>query len=454
MRLMHRRDMDMTVGTSWRLILEFSVPTAIGLLFQQLYNMVDTLVVGRFVGRNALAAVGTMGNAINMLVGFCAGLAAGASVIISQYYGSHDDEALSRTVHTTISLTFILGVLTTVLGLALVEPLLRIMSTPAEVTEDARLYLTIYFSGVSGLLIYNMGSGILRAVGDSQRPLLFLIFSALVNTAGDLLFVLAFRMGVAGVAWATILAQFLSALLILRTLMKEQKAYGVRWKQLCLDRSVLKRILYLGLPSGIQQGITSFSNVFVQSYINAFGAACMAGWSIYNKLDVFILIPVQSIALASTTFVGQNWGAGKRMRAREGIRRALTISVLITVILSLVMFAAAPQLVRLFTNDAETEEFAGRIIRLVCLFYFTLCFNQILGGALRGIGIATKPTIAMLTSFVVFRQIYLFITKLLHTGFEPVVLGYPAGWILCSLLLLLIYVRTDLYRASSDARAG
>lgn len=436
----------MTEGPIWKHLLYFSIPMAIGLLFQQLYNTVDTIVVGQFVGKEALAAVGSTGSIINMLVGLCAGLATGAGVIISQCYGAHDDKRLHDAVHTTIFITFVLCIGATAAGIVIVDPMLEMMSTPADVFPEAHEYLTIYFAGVSGLLIYNMGSGILRAVGDSTRPLYFLIFSACVNIVFDLLFVVAFRMGVAGVAYATVLSQCLSAILILVLLTKSKSSYGIRWKDLRINREMLKSIFAVGLPSGIQQAITSFSNVFVQSYINFFGSACMAGWSAYNKLDIFVLIPVQSIALASTTFIGQNYGAYKLGRARKGAKQALIISIVITVALSAVAMIFARPLLHMFTADEEIIDFGAKFIIMISPFYFTICFNQIFAGALRGIGKAVAPTVIMLGSFVVFRQIYLFINKMMGGSFEVVALAYPVGWIVCSLLVTIWYKRSPICR--------
>lgn len=450
---MRRTDVDMTQGSIWKQLLSFALPMALGMLFQQLYNTVDTLVVGQFVGKEALAAVGSTGSIINMMVGLCAGLSTGASVLISQCYGAHDDKRLQDAVHTTISVSFIMCAIATFVGLCMIDPMLRLMDTPADVWNEAHLYLTVYFAGISGMLLYNLGSGILRAVGDSRRPLYFLIFSAVVNIVLDLLLVIAFNMGVAGVAIATAISQGLSAILILITLSLEKSAYGIRWKKLGIHREALNQIFSIGLPSGIQQAITAFSNVFVQSYINAFGSACMAGYSSYNKLDVFILLPVQSIALASTTFVGQNWGAKKPQRARKGIHQALLMSVTATVSLSVVMLLLARPLLSLFTPDSEVLDYGVRFIRLITPFYFTICFNQIFGGALRGVGNAKTPMFIMLGSFVVFRQIYLYVTKLLNVGFVAVALAYPMGWILCSLLLTIFYRRSVLFRGTQELTA-
>ena len=441
-----KTDSDMTQGSIWRHLLQFSIPMAVGLLFQQLYNTVDTVVVGQFVGHQAQAAVGSTGPIINTIVGFCAGLATGASVVISQRYGAHDRTGLGKAVHTTIAVTFLMSLIATFLGQMIIDPMLRFMRTPEDVMPESHAYLSIYFSGVSGILFYNMGSGILKAVGDSRRPLVFLIISALLNTALDLLFVLAFGMGVDGVAYATILSQIISALLILITLTREDGSYGIRWRELCIDKESLIRILKIGLPSSIQAAITSFSNVFVQSYINYFGSTCMAGYGIYNKVDAFALIPVQAISMSSTTFVGQNWGAKQKKRAREGVRTATVMSLASTVTLGILVFVLARPLLGVFSPEEEVVAFGERFIRIVTPFYVTICFNQIYAGALRGIGDATMPTVIMVASFVVFRQIYLAVTKALGAGFLAVALAYPMGWIMCSTLLVIRYLHSALVK--------
>ena len=445
---MARKDADMTVGNIWLHMIRFSVPMAVGLLFQQLYNTVDTLVVGQFVGKQAQAAVGSTGPIINTVVGLCAGLATGASVVISQRYGAHDEEGLRRAVHTTVALTFIMSLVTTVLGQLIILPMLRFMQTPDDVLAESAQYLSIYFAGVSGILFYNLGSGILRAVGDSRRPLYFLILSALLNTALDLLFVLVFGMKVDGVALATVLSQVLSALLILFTLTREKGNYGIRWRQVRIDRQSLRQILRLGLPSSVQAAVTSFSNVFVQSYINYFGSACMAGYGVYGKIDAFALIPVQSIGMSSTTFVGQNWGAKQTARAREGVRTATLMSLISTAALGLLVFVLARPLMSLFSPEEDVIEYGIRFIHIVTPFYLCICFNQIYAGALRGVGDATVPTVIMLASFVAFRQVYLAVTKALGAGFTAVALAYPVGWILCSTLLVIRYLRSPLVRGA------
>ncbi|MGI5976925.1 MAG: MATE family efflux transporter [Candidatus Limivicinus sp.] len=429
----------MTSGPIYSQLVTYAVTLSIGMLFQQLYNTVDTIVVGRFVGKEALAAVGSTASIINMLVGLGAGLATGASVVVSQCYGAHDNEKLSKAVHTTMAGAFIMSVAGTILGLFIVDPMLRLMKTPADVMDSARQYLSIFFSGLSGLFIYNIGSGILRAVGDARRPIYFLCFSALLNIVFDLLFVIAFHMGVAGVAFATILAQGLSAVLVMIVLTKDKAAYGIRWKKIRLDSHMLRRILNIGLPSAIQQAITSFSNVFVQSYINFFGSACMAGWTSYNKIDIFILIPLQAISMASTTFVGQNFGAEQIDRAKEGARKSLRMSLVITSLLVVVVMLLSPYLCRLFTADEEVIAYGVHFLRIIAPFYIICCFNQIYAGALRGVGNANVPTIIMLFSFVLFRQIYLYIVKQLGNNFNLISIAYPMGWIVCSILMSILY---------------
>lgn len=431
----------MTEGPIWRHLIQFALPMMAGLLFQQLYNTVDTIIVGQFVGKEALAAVGSTSPIINTLVGFAVGLASGGTVIISQSYGAHDYPALGKAVHTAISLTFLVSVVLSVIGVAIVTPLLNMMGTPADVFGEAHTYLTIYFAGMLGLLVYNMGSGILRAVGDSTRPLYFLIFSAVVNTVLDLLFVVAFDMGVAGVAWATLIAQALSGVLVLWVLTRDHAPYGIRWKELCLDKPMLKRICELGLPSGIQQAITSFSNVFVQANVNAFGSACMAGWSAYSKLDVFLSVPVQSVSLAATTMVGQNMGAKKIDRVKSGVRQAQLMGVSVTMLLAVGMVIFAPTLLRMFSTEADVLEYGIYFVRIISPFYILTCFTQSFAGSLRGVGRSQATMYICLFSFVAFRQFYLLVGKLFGSPLLWVTLAYPVGWLMAATLLGIWFYR-------------
>ena len=437
-----KKTRDMTQGTIWKHLLAFALPLMIGNLFQQLYNTVDSIVVGQFVSKQALAAVGSTTSIINMLVGFFSGVSVGAGVIISQRFGAKDPEGVHKAVHTTISLTLIIGLIGTVVGIVLAPIMLTLMKTPQDVFVEAKAYLQIYFGGISGLMLYNMGSGILRAVGDSRRPLYFLVFSSCVNIVLDLLFVLGFHMGVEGVAYATIIAQFSSAALIYFTLYRTHDMHRFQPKKLRIYPEMVRSIIRVGLPAGLQQALTSFSNVFVQGYINSFGTNCVAGWSCYHRIDQFILLPMQSISMASTTFVGQNIGHRDLERTEKGIRTAVMLSIVVTgILIGLVVIFCAP-LIKIFNDDPGVVEYGVMFIRLISPFYLIICFNQIYAGALRGAGDAKAPMFIMLFSFVLFRQLYLAIgTQFINTEWF-VGLGYPAGWAMCSTLQLLYYYKS------------
>lgn len=450
-----RNDVDMTQGNILKHYLAFAAPLALGLLFQQLYNTVDTIVVGRFVSEEALAAVGSTGSIINMLIGIFNGLSMGTGVVLSQAYGAHDEDRIQRVVQTTIAATLIMCVIATAIGLCITVPALHMMNTDPDVFAQAKTYLLTYFAGISGLLVYNMGSAILRAVGDSKRPLYFLIGSAGMNTVLDLVFVLAFGMGVFGVALATIIAQGVSAVLVLYVLTREKHSYGIRWNRLSMDRTELGRILKVGLPSSVQQGLTSFSNVFVMGYVNGFGKSCTAGWAAYSKLDQFLMVPVMAIAQASTTFVGQNWGARQPQRARKGVRSGLIMALGCMVVCSAVILLFARPLLMLINTEEQVLYYGEYFIRTITPFYILICFNQLFGGALRGIGCATTPTVIMLGSFVFFRQLYLFVTKLIFgQNLLAVSLAFPAGWVMSSVLLTVYYRRSRLFTAQTDAAFG
>lgn len=443
-----RLDTDMTTGSIPALLIKFALPIMVGLLFQQLYNTVDAMVVGKYVGKPALAAIGSTASIINTLIGFCAGLSTGATVVISQCYGARDDNRLNRAVQTTVVMTLVLGAVATAAGVTAVPALLRFMDTPDDVFEPAREYLTIYFAGVAGLLMYNMGSGILRAVGDSRRPLYFLVISAVLNVGLDLLFVIKYDMGIAGAGYATIAAEALSALLVLLVLSIEKAPYRVIWRRLAVDISLLREVFRIGFPAAIQQTLTAFSNVFVQSYINAFGSAAMAGWSCYNKLDVFVLLPLQSLAMANVTFVAQNYGAADMDRARKGLNTSLLLSLGATAVLIIAALSIRRFLVSLFTDDPEVLAYGVRFLTMILPCYLLSCINQNMASALRGIGDSRIPMVIMLLSFVVFRQIYLFVNKQLGGGLDFVAMSYPAGWAVCSTLLLIAYRRSRLFDSS------
>ncbi len=438
-------DVDMTQGSIVKHLLMFALPLLAGNLFQQLYNMVDTWVVGNYVGNEAFSAVGSVGPIINTIIGLFIGLSSGAGAVISQYYGAKQHEKVQRTVHTSVMLTLILGVVFTAVGILITPLMLRLMKTPPEVFDQARSYLTIYFSGLLGLMLYNMGAGILRAVGDSKRPFYFLVVSAVLNTGLDLLFVLGFKMGVEGVAYATVIAQFISAILIFLVLMRSDSCVRFDVRKLRIHPDLLKKIVRVGFPAALQMGITSFSNVFVQSYINHFGADCMSGWTAYAKIDQLMFLPMQSISLASTTFVGQNLGNGDEARARKGVWSAIKLAFLTTLLLMIPVMIFSPHLVTFFNSKAEVVTYGTMLLRTLTPFYLLCCVNQVIASSLRGAGNSRAPMVVMLTSFVAFRQLYLYVmANFISNEIIPIAMSYPSGWLVCTLILVIYYKKVGL----------
>ena len=432
---------DMTSGPILRQLVLFALPLMLGNVFQMLYNTVDSVIVGNFVSKQALAAIGSTTMITNMMVFFFNGFSVGAGVVIGQYFGARDMEKLHRAIETTMAATFILSLLFSLAGVLAVETLLRLMSTPDDVFADAAIYLRIYIGGISGLLIYNMGSGVLRAVGDSTRPLYFLVFTSLLNIALDLFFVLVLKTGIAGAAIATIISQALSGGLILLLLSRTRDIYRLSWRELRLDWPILRRIFAVGLPAGIQSVLTAFSNIFVQSYINFFGSDVMAGWSSYNKLDQFIMLPMQSMAMAATTFVSQNIGAGEDRRADRGTAVSVLLTCGITGSIIALLIGFAPSAVRMFSPDAEVIRWGTLFIRTNCAFLLCNCVNHVLAGALRGRGDSRGPMIIMLSCFVGLRQLYLYLITHLYANTPRIVgFGYPVGWSSCLAVMLAYYL--------------
>lgn len=439
------RSQNMTEGSIPRLLIMFAIPLLLGNIFQQFYNMVDSWVVGNYVSNEAFSAVGTVGPIINMLIGFFMGLSSGASVVIAQYFGAGKEEEVKKTVHTAVMMTIVLAVLITVLGLVLMPLMLRLMNVPENVMPEARRYLSIYFAGVAGLLFYNIGAAILQATGDSKRPFYFLAAAALLNVVGDLTFILVFHMGVEGVAYATIIAQFVSAVLIFRVLLKTDSIVRVEPSKIKIHGEYLARIIRVGIPAALQMAVISFSNIFVQSYINHFGADCMSGWTAYSKVDALMLLPMQSIGLATTTFVGQNIGVGKVDRVKECVRVSLLLSLAATVIPMIPVMIFAPQLTAFFNSKPEVITYGTMFLRWISPFYALTCSSNVQSAALRGSGDTRAPMLIMIFSFVIFRQIYLFImANFISNTVLPIVMGYPAGWLVCTILTAVYYMKADL----------
>ncbi|MGN0965233.1 MAG: MATE family efflux transporter [Dysosmobacter sp.] len=431
---------DMTHGSIWKHLALFAVPLLLGNLFQQLYNTVDSIVLGNFVGKSALAAIGCTTFICNTLVNFFNGISIGAGIIISTHFGRRDWDKLHETVETAVLTAIVVGALVSLLSVPFVPFMLRAISTPEETMGPASAYLRIYFLGTIFLFCYNIGSAILRAVGDTRTPLKILILTSILNILMDLLFVVAFQWGIAGAAAATVVSEAISAFLSLAVLHLSSESFRLTWQDLRFKPDILKSILLLGMPVGIQQALTSFSNAFVQSYINSFNStSIMAGWSVYLKLDQFSLLPVMSIGQATTTFVSQNLGAGDPGRARKGTRTSIVLGSCVVIGIALVLGTFAKSLVSLFNQDPEVIYYGTQFVWMTLPFRFFGVWNQTFAGALRGAGDTRGPMLIMLFSFVFCRQAYLFIVTRFVKNIYTVGLGYPFGWVMCAFLSLFYY---------------
>lgn len=445
-----RRDVDMTQGSIAGNMIRFAVPLLMGNFLQQLYNLTDTWVIGQLDDSAAYAAVGNLTPIINILIGFFLGFSTGAGVVISQYYGKKNFDKVHDAIHTTVAATLIMCVIFTTLGVTMTPLLLRLMLHVDEAKPETLVvfpyavrYLTIYFSGVSALLIYNITSGILRAVGDSVRPFIFLAVSALSNIGLDFLFVFGFEWGVTGVAVATVMAQTLSATLGVIVLLRNKGCAKVYVRHIKIDGGLLKKIFKVGLPAAVQTSLTAFSNVFVQSYIagtNGVQEINLSSWTTYSKVDGIIFIPLQSLALAATTFVGQNMGAGNPERAKKGTRVAFLMALACTVAVIIPVEIFCPKIARFFMDDEAIVAGATTLLRVISPFYVFCCVNQIFNSSMRGAGVSLPPMIIMLTSFVLVRQIYLYVmSNFISNNLLPIGLGYPFGWFVCTTVTLIYY---------------
>lgn len=443
---MEKKKTDLIEGPIFQALLVFAIPLLIGNLFQQLYNTADSYVVGNFVDTNALAAVGASASVIQMLVGFFMGLSVGAGVVIAQYFGAGRKEEMSQAIHSALALTVLLSVLFTVVGIAVTRPLLKAIGVPQEVLPHSTLYLTIYFAGITFLLFYNMGSGILRAIGNSRDPLIYLAIASILNVILDVLLVCVAQLGVAGVALGTLIAQAVSAVLVMLQLMRTKEDYRVEIKKIRFHPEMLKQITIVGLPAALQQSITAFSNVVVQSYINSFGTAAIAGYSTTVRIDGFLQLALQSFNMTITTFVGQNIGAKKTERVKRGIFTAWLMCSVIILAGSVLMNREGAMLVRLFTDDEAVIANGAAMLRLFSYAYWTLPIVQILSGALRGAGKSSIPMFFMLGCFVVIRQIYLAVTVPATHSLLVVMAGWPVTWALCAAGMTVYFFKADWMR--------
>ena len=431
-----------TDGVLWKQILLFFFPILLGTFFQQLYNTADAIIVGKFCGKEALAAVGgATGALVNLLVGFFVGLSSGASVIISQFYGARKGEDVSRAVHTTIALAVSSGALLTVVGLLFSEKILILMGTPEDVLVHAVSYLNIYFLGMIPQLLYNIGSGVLRAMGDSRRPMAFLICAAMTNIVLDVIFVLGFDMGVAGAGLATVLSQVLSAVLVVLTLRNSHFMYRLRLRKVRFHGDMLAQIVKIGLPAGLQSVMYSVSNIIIQTSVNGFGTDVVAAWTAYGKIDGLNWMIINAFGIAITTFAGQNFGAKQYDRLRQSVRSCLAMSAVAVLTLTAIVLTFGRPMLRLFADDAHVIETGMSIIRVIVPAYISYIFIEILSGAMRGTGESFIPTIMTLTGICMIRVFWVSVVVPRHHELGVLMMSYPITWIITGVLFIIYYRR-------------
>ena len=431
-----------TEGVIWKQLLLFFFPIVLGTFFQQLYNTADAIIVGKAVGKEALAAVGgSTGTLINLLVGFFVGLASGASVIIAQLFGARRAQDVSRAVHTTIALALSSGALLTAVGLLCAGGILELMGTPQEVMAYALPYLNIYFLGMIPQLVYNIGSGVLRAVGDSRRPMLFLICAALTNIVLDILLVLGFEMGVRGAAIATVLSQVVSAALILVSLCHAQPVYRLTFRKLRFHGDMLLRIVRIGLPAGLQSVMYSLSNMIIQASVNGFGTDVMAAWTAYGKIDGLYWMMISAFGVSITTFAGQNFGARRYDRMRRSVRVCLGMAAGVTVLMSTLILTVGRPMLGMFTDDAHVVETGMSIIRLIVPMWITYLCIEILSGAMRGAGDSLMPTLMTLAGVCLMRVFWVTVVVPRRHQLPVLMLSYPITWVITSVMFIVYYLR-------------
>lgn len=428
----------MTEGNILKKIFFFSVPLILGNLFQQLYNTVDSIIVGNYVGKGALAAVGSSTSTINLLIAFSQGAAVGAGVVIAQYLGAKEKQKVEEAVHTAMGIALALGMILTVLGIALSGTILKLMDTPVDVIEQSNLYLKIYFAGVVFNVIYNMGAGILNAAGNSKRSLIYLCYASVINIVLDLLLIRVFKMGVEGAAIATDISQIASSVFVVAYLMRTREDYKIQLKKLKIHKNMASSIIKVGLPTGIQNMVISFSNVLVQSSVNGYGSSAVAGFGAYTKVDGFNILPVMSFSMAVTTFTGQNIGAGKIDRVKKGMWVTMAMGVVYTITTGCLLLIFSEPIMRLFTQDKEVIEYGRQAMYYFCPFYFMLSIMHALAGTIRGTGKSIPPMVILLTSLCVFRVIWIIFVLPHFSTIDGIFVLYPVSWAV-GLVLMILY---------------
>lgn len=440
MKLLRQSGGDITQGVIWKQILGFFFPLWFGTFFQQLYNTVDTVVVGRFVGKTALAAVGSTSVIVNLTVGIFTGLASGAVVVIAQHYGARRGEEVHKSVHTAMLLALLIGAIFMVAGFILTPWTLRAMGTTSDALPGAILYLRVYFLGMVPNVIYNMGTGVLRAVGDSRRPLYFLIAASLCNIVLDLVLVVGFQMGVAGVAIATVCSQLLSAVLVVVSLMRAEGApFQLFPTQLAMHGAEIRAVMRIGLPTALQSVMYNVSNIVIQASINSFGTDAVAAWTAYGKMDIIFWMTITAMAQSVTTFAGQNYGAGKYDRVKQSVRVSVGLSAGFTLLISAVMFLLARPILTIFTPDPDVLEVGVVMVRFLVPCYITYILVELLPGAIRGAGKSMVPMLISVFGVCGLRLVWLFTAVPAHHTVIMVEASYPITWTITSVAMLIYY---------------
>ena len=443
MFFLHSDRNTLTEGPIWKKILLFALPILLGNIFQQFYNAFDSWVVGRFIGEEALAAVSSSGSLIHMFVGFFNGVAMGAGVLIAKFYGAQDYKKMHTAIHTDVAFGLTAGIILTVLGVTFSPTILRWMGTPESVLPQSVAYFRFYFCGAIFTVMYNICVGILHAVGDSKHPLCYLIFATFVNIALDLLFVAVLKLGVGSAAAATTVSQGVSVVLCLSLLLRTDAPYKLIIRDIRFDFSCFKSIVRFGLPSGIQNSVIGIANLVVQTNINAFGAAAMAGCGAHSKIEGFAFLPVTCFSMALSTFVGQNLGAHKHDRVKKGIGFGIACSCIMAEIIGICSYIFAPHLVAFFNDAPEVVAYGTRHMRTICLFYCLLAFSHCVAGIMRGAGKATVPMATMLVCWCVIRVSYITVAVRFVNELTTVSFAYPLTWTLSSIVFLIYLLKGD-----------
>ena len=433
----------MTDGSIWKRITFFAIPLIWGNLFQQLYNTADSLIVGNFLGSNALASVSSSGNLIYLMVGFFNGVAAGAGVVVANYFGARDFKNLRRIIHSTVGFGLICGIALTVIGVLTAPQILIWMGTPQEILPGSVTYFRIYFSGSLAFAMYNFFVGILQAVGDSRHPLIYLIISSVTNVILDYVLIGILGYGVGAAAFATVISQFLSAVLCMQQLLRSPAEFRLCPRDIRVEPKMLRLILTNGLPAGLQNSIIAIGNVFVQAQINSFGASAIAGIGTYGKIQGFVFIPIFCFSQALTTFISQNLGAGKQERARKGARFGMAATMLLSELIGVIIFITIPQLIAAFDSNVQVIASGTNMARVDSLFYFLLAISHCMAGILRGAGRPKVPMFVMMICWCITRVILISLLMPFSHNIYIIYWAYPVTWLLSSIVFLIYYRKSD-----------